>query len=70
MHQIKVEGRKVSKTHWLFIWDLLADECEGTGLDMGRLERGAGFTFTRTAFYGRVDVDVSYQNGFIIFKCW
>ena len=70
MHQIKVEGRKVSKAHWLFIWDLLADECEGTELEIGRLVSGSCFTFTRTSFFGRVDVAVSYQDSFIVFKCW
>ncbi|CAH9013534.1 hypothetical protein VP496E541_P0110 [Vibrio phage 496E54-1] len=70
MHNIKVEGRKVSKAHWLFIWDLLADECKGAELDVNVLSQGRSFTFTRTSCFGRVDVDVQLVNGCIIFKCW
>ncbi|CAH9013584.1 hypothetical protein VP424E501_P0112 [Vibrio phage 424E50-1] len=70
MHNIKVEGRKVCKAHWLFIWDLLSDECEGTVLDINKLSQGRGFTFTRTSLFGRVDVDVTLEQGTIFFKCW
>ncbi len=70
MHNIKVEGRKVCKAHWIFIWDLLADECEGTKLEVDLLSESRSFTFTRTSYFGRVDVDVSLKKGCLTFNCW
>lgn len=70
MHNIKVEGRKISKAHWLFIWNLLADECEDVTLDIAELSIGGRFHFTRTSFCGRVDLDVEYIGDCLVFKCW
>ena len=70
MHNVKVEGREICKTHWLFIWDLLANECEGAKLEVNLLSQRKTFTFTRTHYFGRVDVDVSLVDGCLIFNCW